>query len=85
MSNARTIHTLLGVVKTNCGGKARRHHTRNRITRKPRRLVLTRIPLDALAEIDALAARRGETRGEAIGRIVREARAAALSGKGVEA
>lgn len=49
----------------------RRSFTPNRITRPRRRCVLTRIPSDALADIDTLAAKWRETRGEAIGRIVR--------------
>ena len=55
----------------------RRHYAPNRITRLRRHCVITRIDENALAVIDALAAKHNETRGEAIGRIVRAARTVA--------
>ena len=55
----------------------RRHYTPNRITRLRRHCVITRIDENALSDIDALAAKWRETRGEAIARIVRAARTVA--------
>ena len=49
----------------------RRHYTPNRITRLRRHCVITRIDENALAMIDATAAKWRETRGEAIARIAR--------------
>ena len=55
----------------------RRHYTPNTIRRVRRHCVITRIDESALADIDALAAKWRETRGEAIARIVRAARTVA--------
>ena len=49
----------------------RRRYAPNRITKARRRYVITRIDENALADIDAMAAKWRETRGEAIARIVR--------------
>ena len=72
----------------------RRHtHRPNTIRKARRHCVITRMNENALATIDAIAAKWRETRGEAIARIVRAARTAAadrregcalLTGKGVE-
>ena len=71
----------------------RRHtYKPNTIRRVRRQCVITRIDENALAMIDAMAAKWRETRGEAIARIVRAARTVAadrregcalLTGKGV--
>lgn len=65
---------------------ASRHYTPNRITRARRRLVFMRIDAQALAMIDAVAAKWRITRGEVVGRIVRDRRGnVTFNGKGVTA
>ncbi len=74
MSNKAKGRTLL-TGATGIGEVAvRRSFTPNRITRKPRRLVLMRIDRDTLRRIDEECARAGITRGEAIARAVNSVR-----------
>lgn len=68
---------LFGALTRRGAVAVRRTYTPNRITRARRHCVITRIDENALADIDALAAKWRETRGEAIARIVRAARTVA--------
>lgn len=70
--NAHSNGRAAGNRRNPCGD--RRALAPNRITRKPRRLVLMRIDRDTLRRIDEECARAGITRGEAIARAVNSVR-----------
>lgn len=74
--NAPTNGRAAGNWRKPCGD--RRAIAPNRITRKPRRLVIMRIDRDTLRRIDAECAKAGITRVEVIARAVNATRRALL-------